>query len=154
MLRVTAIAVLIGLPLSAVQADVYRSVDAQGHVQYSDTPSPGAELIQVSGTRPGSTPPARNAPPPAGNGSSLAKMNGQIKEQLTKEDLAREVHSDVAQTRAEQCQKAQDEYQKQVQARRIYTTDADGQRQYLSDAEADQQRLNTRLQMEDLCKPQ
>ncbi len=152
MRRVTAIAILIGLPLSATQADVYRSVDAQGHVQYSDTPSPGAELIQVSSSRPSSTP-ASNAPP-GNSGFSPTKVNAQIHEQLTKEDLAREVHSDVAQTRAEQCQKAQDDYQKQVLARRIYTTGADGQRQYLSDAEADQQRLNTRQQMEDLCKPQ
>ncbi len=153
MRRVTAIAILIGLPLSATLADVYRSVDAQGHVQYSDTPSPGAELIQVSGTRPGNAP-ARNAPAQNANTASLAKTGAQIHEQLNKEAISREVQSDVAQTRAEQCQKAQDDYQKQIQARRIYNTGPDGQRQYLTDAEADQQRLNTRLQMEDLCKPQ
>ena len=43
-----AIAMLALLPLSVSFADVYRSVDAQGHVLYSDTPSPGAELVKVT----------------------------------------------------------------------------------------------------------
>ena len=47
MRRAAAIAIFGLLPLTAAFADVYRSVDAQGHVQYSDTPMPGAELIHV-----------------------------------------------------------------------------------------------------------
>ena len=47
--RAIAIAILMGLPLSAAVADVFRSVDAQGHVQYSDTPTPGAQLVRMDG---------------------------------------------------------------------------------------------------------
>ena len=40
-------AILYLMSLSATAGDVYRSVDSQGHVQYSDTPVPGAELVHV-----------------------------------------------------------------------------------------------------------
>ena len=46
-----AIAILAALPFSAALADVYRSVDAQGHVLYSDTPTPGAELVRVTNSQ-------------------------------------------------------------------------------------------------------
>jgi hypothetical protein len=151
---VTAIAVLIGLPLSMALADVYRSVDAQGHVQYSDTPTPGAELVRIGNSRISTADSSTAAPSSSVAANSSPKSSDPIHDQLSKQAIAREVQNDVAQTRADQCRKAQDDYQKQVQARRIYNTGADGERQYLTDAEADQHRLDARLQMEDLCKPQ
>jgi hypothetical protein len=51
MRRATAIAILVWLPLAAALADVFKSVDAQGHVQYSDTPTPGAELVRMNSQR-------------------------------------------------------------------------------------------------------
>jgi uncharacterized protein DUF4124 len=155
MRRAVAIAVLISLPLSAVLADVYRSVDAQGHVQYSDTPSEGAELLHVSGPQRALTSQARNVTTTASNKSlTPAKSDPQVQEQLAQEDAARAVHNDVAQTRADQCKKAQDAYDKSVQARRIYTTGADGERQYLSDADADAERVKSKLELDSACKNQ
>lgn len=56
----------------AAAATLYKWVDAQGVVHYSDTPHPGAEVIQISGaqTYHNSTPvpppsPAAAVPPPA-----------------------------------------------------------------------------------------
>jgi hypothetical protein len=150
-----AIAVLVSLPLVPALADVYRSVDAQGHVQYSDTPTPGAQLIRMqtlppigppapsaSPNRPASTVPAADAPPKPADPSQA-----QLAQQAAKQALDK----DLAATRADQCKTATDNYNGSVQARRIYKTGQDGEREYLTDAEADEQRLNLRLAMDNAC---
>jgi hypothetical protein len=157
MRRVAAIAVLACLPMSALLADVYRSVDAQGHVLYSDTPTPGAERVQVTGAQQrnftaAASSPSRSTAVSSERKFSSAQSDEQIKEQLAHEQAARSVANDVAQTRAEQCKKAQDAYDKSVQARRIYNEDNNGNRQYLSDDEAQQARVSAKLTMDQLCK--
>jgi hypothetical protein len=153
---VVAIAILAALPFSAALADVYRSVDAQGHVLYSDTPTPGAQLVRVSNSQtryvssslsPSNTSKPATPPPPDPTADAPAS---------TRESAAKAVHNEVAQTRAEQCKKAQDYYNQVIAARRIYTGDANatGDRQYLTDAEADKARVDAKLQMDDLCQNQ
>ncbi len=135
---------LAALPLGAL-ADVYRSVDAQGHVQYSDTPSPGAQLVNA----------AEDSSPPADADKAetqAQKVNEQISGQLSREAAAREVAKDTADAHGKQCKQAQAAYQNAVQARRLYNMGADGQRQYLSDEQADQQRVSYRMAMEAACK--
>jgi hypothetical protein len=154
-MRCAAAIALIALgPLSSALADVYRSVDAQGHVLYTDTPTPGAQLVRTSGARApmvASTDAPNAAAKPAA-AQPAAKDAGVPHDPKAEQAAAQAVQNDVAQTRAEQCKKAQDAYEKAVQARRIYTVGADGERTYLSDEEADQQRVNNKLQMDDLCK--
>jgi hypothetical protein len=162
MRRAAAIAIVSCLPLSAVMADVYKSVDGQGHVLYSDTPTPGAELVKVSnpnqrGFAPAPSSPARSSTTTgnsnaANSTTALAKSNDQIKEQLAHEEAARSVANDLAASRAEQCKKAQDVYEKSIIARRIYNEDKNGDRQYLSDTDADQARVNAKLAMDEVCK--
>jgi hypothetical protein len=155
MRRATAIAILIWLPLSAVLADVYRSVDAQGHVQYSDTPTPGAQLVRMNNLHA----PIRAASAPASTSSSasskpptLVQTGDQIHQQLAQEDAARTVQNQVARTRAEQCQKAKEAYEQSVQARRIYKTGPGGEREFLTDDEADKARVANKLEMDTACK--
>lgn len=139
------ILMLISLAPCAALADVYRSVDAQGHVQYSDLPSPGAE--RVSGMPSGSSP-----PPDSSKNGALDKEIQQVSQRLAQQKAARDVQKDTEQARAAQCKQAQDAYQKAVQARRIYNTGPDGERQYLTDEQADQERVSYRLAMEAACK--
>jgi hypothetical protein len=40
--------VIIFLSITSVQAGIYRSVDAEGNVVFTDEPSPGAEKIEIS----------------------------------------------------------------------------------------------------------
>lgn len=164
MRRAAAIAIVCCLPLSAAMADVYKSVDGQGHVLYSDTPTPGAELVKVSNpnqrgfTSAPLSPARNNTNSTSGNSTTansttaLSKSNDQIKEQLAHEEAARSVANDLAASRAEQCKKAQDVYEKSIIARRIYSEDKNGDRQYLSDADADQARVNAKLAMDEVCK--
>jgi hypothetical protein len=152
--RAIAIAILIWLPLSAAVADVFRSVDAQGHVQYSDTPTPGSQLVRMNNLRTPTPSLASTAASTSAKSTTTAQNGDQVHEQLEKEAAARDVQNQVAQTRADQCKKATDIYNQSVQARRIYTTGADGERQFLSDDEADKARVAHKIEMDEACKGQ
>lgn len=149
MRRAALTTLLISLPLAASLADVYRSVDAQGHVQYSDTPTPGAELIQRGTSSLNTT----AAPVTAVGKANSASASGEdpVHARLAKEDAARTAATDESQARAEQCKKAQETYQQSIQSRRMYTVGPDGERQYLSDADADQRRASYRQAMDEAC---
>ena len=152
MRRATAIAILIWLPLSAALPDVFRSVDAQGHVQYSDTPTPGAELLRMNNQRiPMRAAAAATATTNSSSKPPLAK-SGDLVPTAEQEAAARAVHNDVVQTRADQCKKAQDVYTQSVQARRIYKVGANGEREYLTDDEADKTRVANKLAVDTACK--
>jgi hypothetical protein len=135
-----AAAIVYLMSLTATAGDVYRSVDSQGHVQYSDTPVAGAELVHVQNLHGAPAPPAAK---PEAKMASAAPANT---------DARRALQTDLEQVRADQCKKAQDNYQQAIQARRVFRPGADGEREYLSDDEADQVRLNARLEMETACK--
>jgi hypothetical protein len=147
-----ALIAFVSAPLSSALADVYRSVDAQGHVLYSDTPTPGAQLVHTTGSNHVPYVASTQSAPTAAKPAPSDKDDEVTHDPKAQRAAAEAVQSDVAQTRAEQCKKAQDAYEHSVQARRIYNVGADGERNYLSDEEADQQRMNFKLQMDDLCK--
>ncbi|MFI4895570.1 MAG: DUF4124 domain-containing protein [Steroidobacterales bacterium] len=154
MRQAAAVALIMSLPIGAAVADVYRSVDAQGHVQYSDTPTPGAELVHMQKFGVAGATTSSSAPPASSSASAaqaMAKSDAQVKEALAQQAAQRAVQQDVDQSRADQCKKTTAEYDQAVQARRIYRTGADGEREYLSDADADQMRLNLRLAMQSSC---
>ncbi|HEX4377351.1 MAG TPA: DUF4124 domain-containing protein [Steroidobacteraceae bacterium] len=155
-MRLTAaIAIVALLPLSSAMADVYRSVDAQGHVLYSDSPTPGAELIRGgrSNVPISQTSSLTAAPKPAAMPAKTADASPtqNAESQVAADNAARTVKNDVAQQRAEQCKQAKDAYNKSITARRIYNVAPDGTRTYLTDAEAEKNRVDNKLQMDQLC---
>jgi galactitol-specific phosphotransferase system IIB component len=158
MRQAAAAALIMSLAITAAQADVYRSVDAQGQVHYTDTPTPGSVLVHVQrgggGLAQSSTPAAAatssSTAAPAQT-QTLAKANAQVQDALAKQATEKAVQQDVEQTRADQCTKAKSDYDLAIAARRIYKTGTDGERQYLSDDEAEQQRVNLHQAMQTAC---
>lgn len=149
-MRLTAaVAIASLLPLTTALADVYRSVDAQGHVLYSDTPVPGAELVHTGVHHDSSPPPVATKAPPAA--AVAGKSQQPAADPAAQEATARSVASDVAQTREQQCAKAKDEYQRAIVARRLYNIGPNGDRQYLSDDQAQQQRIAVKQAVDDYC---
>jgi hypothetical protein len=152
------------LASGAAQADVYRSVDAQGQVHYSDTPTPGSVLVHVQrgggGLAPASTQAAiakssSMAPSPQtvakSSASGTASGNALVQDTLAKQAAEKAVQQDVEQTRADQCAKVKSDYEAAIAARRIYKTGTDGEREYLSDDEAEQQRVTLHQAMQTAC---
>jgi hypothetical protein len=143
-----ALAALATVVITA-HADVYKSVDAQGEVRYSDQWSPGAQLIKGDHSRSLPAPLAdASAPVPVPNDHTLAP-------DPAKAAAAKQVQADMAVQRAEQCKQLKEQYAKVIQARRIYQASASGDssapKQYMSDAEADAERVRTRQAMDEAC---
>jgi hypothetical protein len=130
----TICAMLFTVVCTTALADVYRWKDAQGKWQYSDQPEPGAERVGGKARplvpRPPAPPAAaqRATTEPATVVPPVGKVSPQVRE-------------DVAAQRAEQCKKATENYEKSMQAFRIYKTDEKGERVFLTAAEIDAARL-------------
>jgi len=149
MIRTLAIALVLTLTAAAAHAaDVYRWVDAQGGVHYTDTWVPGSTLIKVD-----HRPHASDTPPPSGRAPQGKPLSAgaQASADVAKAADERAMHADVAQAQDAQCKQAKDDYNKAIGSRRIWNTDKDGQRQYLSEADADAYRLQKRTDMQNVC---
>jgi hypothetical protein len=146
----TALAVLISLaaaPGLASAQEVYKSVDAQGHVVYSDrAPTKNAQKSTLHVEQGDPAEAAR-----------LAKEQAQLKAadlersmQHAVEDKNKAVadhHRQVA------CQNARNRYFQLKESGRIFQRDAAGNRVYYSDSEADAMREQARKAMIAACGP-
>jgi Domain of unknown function (DUF4124) len=143
MRRISIALAALAAVVTAAHADVYKSVDAQGQVHYSDQWSPGAQLIKGDHSHDTAAP---ETLAPAANDHTLAPDAG-------KAAAAKQVQSDMAALRAEQCKQLKEQYDKVIHARRIYEpgTDSSAPRQYMNDADADAERVKTRQAMDEAC---
>jgi hypothetical protein len=136
---------------ASADTEVYKWVDPQGRMHYSDHPPPSdGKLISMesaaSGHSHGSAPSqpsapaqtvARNAPPPSAPSADPR--------------LRAAVANDVADARADQCKAAQEKYQNYIHSRHLYREGANGERIYLTDAELDTERLNAKRESDEAC---
>jgi Domain of unknown function (DUF4124) len=148
----TALVLIGGLigTLSTAHADVYRYVDAQGRVQYSDRWVPGSTLIKT--TSPNSVaPPQQQSAPAQTDQQKLATSNANIADQQARRETEQAVKQDVAAVKAEQCKRVTEQYQKAIESRRIYKEGKNGEREYVSDAEADAWRAELLAERKQVC---
>jgi Domain of unknown function (DUF4124) len=140
MLRLSIALAALTLVVSTAEADVYKTVDAQGQPHYSDQWSAGAVLIKQNSTRVEPGTPTDTAPkaPAAPDPTKAA---------------TKQVQSDMQAVHAQQCKELKEQYDKELHARRIYqpSDDASAPRQYMSDADADAERVKTRQAMDAAC---
>ena len=140
MLRLSVALAALTLVVSIAEADVYKTVDAQGQPHYSDQWSPGAVLIKQNSTRVESSTPAETTPKAAAAPDATKAASKQVQ-------------SDMQAVRAQQCKDLKEQYDKELRARRIYqpSDDPNAPRQYMSDADADAERVKTRQAMDTAC---
>jgi hypothetical protein len=136
-------AALIGA-MSAAQADVYRWTDSKGQVQYSDRWVPGSTLIKQTG-------PHNPTPDQPTDQQKLAASNASIAEQQAQKSTEQTVRQDVAASKAEQCKKTTEAYQKAIESRRLYKEGKNGEREYVNDQEADAYRARLLSERKQLC---
>jgi Skp family chaperone for outer membrane proteins len=128
------------------QADqVYKSVDAQGHVTYSDRPNAsGAQKTDVT---------VQQADP--AEATRLAKerqlLNAEDDQRKKQQAAADKSKAQQDHDKQARCQAARDHYNALKDVGRLYKRDADGNRVYFSDAEADAQREAARQVMTTAC---
>jgi hypothetical protein len=145
-LSVTAL-VLLAVAAAPASAQVYKWTDASGRVHYSDQPV-GDNAKQIRPPTPpaasGPAVPASQNPPRVGADSSLSPANA------TREQ-AQAVQRDVAKVRADQCKQATGDYEKAVQAMRLFKLNDKGEREYMSAAEIDATRVRLRAERDTAC---
>jgi Domain of unknown function (DUF4124) len=139
MLRLTIALAALTLVVATAEADVYKTVDAQGQPHYSDQWSPGAVLIKQNSTRVEPAPVDSSPKAPAAPDPTKA--------------ATKQVQSDMQAVHAQQCKELKEQYDKELHARRIFQPgdDSSAPRQYMSDADADAERVKTRQAMDVAC---
>jgi hypothetical protein len=141
-----ALVALACLPLAAQQ--VYKSVDAQGHVVYSDR---GA-------TKTAPKTDLRVDEPDPVEAARLAKQQ-QILDAQEQQRLKEQTASDHAKAledrkrlqKQKACENARNSYYRLQETNRLFKRDADGNRVYYSDAEAETMRQQAKQAMTAAC---
>lgn len=132
--------------MSARADEVYRSVDADGHVVYSDrAASANAHKTDIRVIRP--------------DPAEVAKFAREREIQKADENQRRARQADEAQNDAladhagdARCENARNRFYDLRDARRLYEHDAEGNRVYMSDADAQAKREQARQAMTDACE--
>jgi hypothetical protein len=145
----TLVAVFLAIAATNGHADdMYKTVDAEGHVTFSDHPlSSASQRVSVEVT-----------PANAAEAARLTREQAAMNAQATQEaKQARQDASDQATKAAklaqqqQRCAAARARYAMFAAGGRIFRTDEQGNRVYYSDEEIDQQRMSTKAAMESAC---
>ncbi|MEY2854014.1 MAG: hypothetical protein RL030_1146, partial [Pseudomonadota bacterium] len=140
------------IPLLAhATGEIYRWKDTSGVWHYSDQPQPGAELVKAA-RKP--VPSTTSTTTPASATSDPASSAGVPGAPPVSDEVAQQVRSEVAVAKTDQCKKATEQYDKSIQARRMYRVDDKGNQVFLDSAEIDQARLNARSARDMACGQQ
>jgi hypothetical protein len=141
------LALLLG-PVSASGQEVYKSVDADGHVVYSDRGTSKTAPKTAVHVEPADT---ANAARLAKEQQLLDADEQQRKAQQALQDKGKAQQDAKAHQRQQRCQSAKDHYYAMKDAGRLYTRDADGNRVYYSDEDADKKRDEAKRAMDAAC---
>jgi hypothetical protein len=142
-MRIAAIIVTLSLlSVPAAFADVYRSVDADGNVVYSDRPSDQEAVRVVIATSP-----ARAPVSVVGRAEPVAETPAEPDE----ETIAAAERAQLAEDRAANCERARQRNVTYSTSRRLYELNEDGERVYYSDVKLAEARLEAEADVARWC---
>ena len=126
-------------------AEVYRSIDSDGNVIYSDRPeSANAVPIVIRTAAAATRAPTRQPSPPP----SATTSDSQEPDEAT---IERAVAEQRAEDRAANCAAARARSDSYETSHRLYRTGADGEREYLTDAQITEARAAARAEIARWC---
>jgi hypothetical protein len=137
-----------GVALSALADDVYKTVDAQGRVTYSDHAiSPESKRVTVDVIQGNPQEAARLAKERAVVNAGAAEQAKQAQQQAN-EQLRQQAQ---AASQKQACEAARNRYGTFSAGGRIYHTDDQGNRAFYSDEEIEAQRISAKAAMDSAC---
>jgi hypothetical protein len=140
-----AVTAFLVAPALSTADEIYKSVDAQGHVVFSDRPNTsGAQKTAVAVQQADAHEAARLAK----QQMLLKAEDDQRKKQEMQDSHAKE-QQDA--TRKAQCDKARERYNFLKSINRLYTPGADGNREYYTDTQLDAMREEAGRTMNAAC---
>jgi Domain of unknown function (DUF4124) len=141
---VCCLAVLACVNILAAQ-EIYKSVDAQGNVVYSDrAPTKNAPTTAVHVTEPDPAEVARLA-------KQQQLLSATDRERQKQEAAEAKSHAALEHQQQANCENARNKYYRYKDSGRIYQRDADGNRIYYTDSESDALREQARHAMLAAC---
>jgi len=159
---------IIGLAAAAIgtaQAQAYRWVDKNGHVEYGDTPPSGTKATRLRGVAPAPAQPgASSAETASGKGDAKNPQNGPLtpaqqelkfrREMKAAQDAAAKADRErkAAEEKKENCQNAQQALRTLQSGQRIARTDSKGERYFISDTERAQETARAQRAVSQWCK--
>ncbi|MGD8810372.1 MAG: DUF4124 domain-containing protein [Gammaproteobacteria bacterium] len=141
-MRTIAIVTLSLLAVPALAADVYRSVDAQGNVVYTDRPTTEGSIRVAVRT----STPARAAQ--STSEQTSPEPAADLPDQATIEAAER---AQLAEDRAANCEIAKERNERYSTSRRLYRVGADGERVYLNDEQLTEARNEAEAEVSRWC---
>ncbi len=151
MLRIAFWIILSATSLPAL-AQLYKWVDANGQVHYSDKPPPASAKREKTLN-------IRNVPapaPPSEGGTATAKSAAEQDLEFRKRKVEQEEEQKKAaaeaETERENCARAQEKLRLYEEAGRVYRVDEQGERQYLSDEGRERGMAQAREEIAKYCK--
>jgi Domain of unknown function (DUF4124) len=150
MSRLVAAFALSLLAVSASQADVYRFVDSNGQVQYTDRPEtlPAELLAKIKSQRTDNSALADRVAADLRARDTAAKTqeaSGKVAADKAKADQV------TAADKANRCTQARNHYASVTSTGRVFTVDDKGERSYLDDSQLDKTRAAAKQQMDTWC---
>ena len=146
------IAVAILLATATVAAQVYKWVDKDGKVQYSDTPPPAsatkAEAKKVE-TSPAA---ASTSPTPAKSLQDRAKESDKRKADIAEKSKKAEADQKIAEANAANCSDAKGALRDLETGRPMVRTSESGAREYVDDDARQAEMTKVRKAITDFCK--
>ena len=156
MLRILSSFMLALLAATSAYCEVYKWVDPDGTVHYSDQPAPGAtqeETLNIrSGTATGSGTGAQKAPGPKTyieQDAEFRKRQVEAEEKRAKEEKALA----DAKERQQNCERARASLRMLQSGDRIIRTDVKGEREYLDDNQRQQEMASAQKTADSWCNP-
>jgi len=145
-LKPLAWALLLLTAQGALAAEVYRFVDANGLVVYSDRPT-GAEGEEQITVTVATAAPRRVTATPAAATEDAAAATARLTAELPREPTPQEVAAD----RARNCELARQKNETYSTSHRLYESLPDGERRYLTAEEIDQARAKAAADVAAWC---
>ncbi len=130
----------------AIAAEVYRSVDSDGVVTYSDRPDQSSsERINVVTATPSASRPAPSRAPGRDDAETrpVTVDGGEMAREATPAERAEE--------RARNCEIASERAERYRNSRRLYRELEDGEREYLDDAQIDRAKADAEADVANWC---
>jgi len=151
MLRI-AFWVLLSLVSMSASAQLYKWVDADGKVHYSDRPPPAsAKQEQKLNIRNAPVPPPA-AEESAATAKSYTEQELEFRKRKVEQEEAQKKAAAEAETDRQNCARAQEKLRLYQEGGRVYTIDAQGERQYLGDESRERGIVQAREEVAKYCK--
>ncbi len=160
MLRILSLIVLALLATTSAYCEVYKWVDADGTVHYSDQPSPDAVKEQSLGIKSGTSgteaPGTEKAAPKSAGPKTYIEEGAEFRKRQVEAEAKRAKDEKAlaeAKEAQQNCERARSSLQSLQTGQRVTVYDGKGERAYLDDNAREQEIANTQKAVNFWCNP-